>query len=54
MNCQYWDYRYPRMLTISQMQDLVERGENRLLAVGDISCDRGVRNIPMCYLITIN
>lgn len=41
MNCQYWDYRFPRMLTISQMQDLVERGENRLLAVGDISCDRG-------------
>jgi alpha-aminoadipic semialdehyde synthase len=28
------------MITIPQMQELVEQGKNRLIAVGDISCDR--------------
>ena len=30
------------MLTISQIQELVEQNKCRLIAVGDISCDRMV------------
>src|SRR5690242_8416531 len=40
MNCTYWDYRFPRFLTINQIAELVEQKRSRLLAVGDISCDR--------------
>lgn len=40
MNCMYWDHRYPRIITIDQIRQLVEEKRNRLLAVGDISCDQ--------------
>lgn len=40
MNCAYWDYRFPRMITIDQMEELVEQKRSRLIAVGDISCDK--------------
>lgn len=43
MNCMYWDIKYPRMITIKQMEEMTEKGNTRLLAVGDISCDRMVR-----------
>jgi alpha-aminoadipic semialdehyde synthase len=39
VNGMYWDHRYPRLLTKSQMRDLAIMGRSRLLAVSDISCD---------------
>jgi alpha-aminoadipic semialdehyde synthase len=39
MNCRYWDERFDRMLTNSQIKSLVEKNQSRLLAVADISCD---------------
>lgn len=42
MNCMYWEYRFPRLVTIRQMQHLIETNNSRLLAIGDISCDPGV------------
>lgn len=39
MNCMYWDQRFPRLLTIKDTEQLWAQGQNRLLAVGDISCD---------------
>mmetsp|Transcript_20113 Transcript_20113/g.36905 ORF Transcript_20113/g.36905 Transcript_20113/m.36905 type:complete len:741 (-) Transcript_20113:1128-3350(-) len=35
----YWDERYPRVLTKTEMTDLYKRGNKSLFAVGDISCD---------------
>jgi len=40
MNCMYWDYRYPRIFTVKQVEKLVEENRSRLIAVGDISCDK--------------
>jgi len=39
VNCMYWDHRFPRIITINQMKELVEQKRSRLIAVGDISCD---------------
>lgn len=39
LNCRYWDERFDRMLTNQQLKTLVEKGQIRLIAVGDISCD---------------
>lgn len=38
-NCIYWDGRYPRLVTKSQLWDLYASGEPKLKVVGDISCD---------------
>jgi alpha-aminoadipic semialdehyde synthase len=37
--CNYWDARYPRVLTIKQTQSLQRQGRLRLEGVCDISCD---------------
>jgi len=38
-NCMYWDTKFPRLITNEQMKDLVEKKQNRLLGVSDITCD---------------
>lgn len=35
----YWDHRYPRLLTNSQVRELALAGHSRLFAVSDVSCD---------------
>jgi alpha-aminoadipic semialdehyde synthase len=37
----YWDFRYPRLLTKSQLLALREEGNTNLKVVADISCDVG-------------
>ena len=39
INGLYWDHRYPRLLTKSQLRQLAIEGRSRLLAISDISCD---------------
>jgi len=39
LNCMYWDSKYPRLINNDQMCELFEQGKNRLIAVGDITCD---------------
>lgn len=39
VNCMYWDQRFPRLLTIKDAAQLWAEGKQRLLAVGDITCD---------------
>ncbi len=39
MNCIYWTKKYPRLLTREQIRDIWQRSNNRLLVIGDISCD---------------
>ncbi len=41
VNCVYWDARYPRFVTVSDLRRLFEAGEPRLKVIGDISCDVG-------------
>ena len=38
MNCVNWDKRYPKILTTDQMNSVLENPENRLKAIGDLSC----------------
>lgn len=35
----FWDYKYQKMITCSQMRDLTERKESRLIGICDITCD---------------
>ncbi|CAD8157332.1 unnamed protein product [Paramecium octaurelia] len=35
----YWDHKFPRYITNSQMRDLVQSGKSRLQAVCDVTCD---------------
>jgi alpha-aminoadipic semialdehyde synthase len=35
----YWDSKYPKLITDSQIANLVKRGENKLIGVCDITCD---------------
>ena len=42
MNCMYWDSRYPRLITNDQIEELYDRGNRKLIGIGDISCDIGV------------
>lgn len=35
----YWEAKYPRLLTLAQTQTLLAKPDNRLVVVGDISCD---------------
>lgn len=37
----YWDRRFPRLLTVDQLAELRARGNSRLLAVADLTCDVG-------------
>eukprot|EP01084_Bolivina_argentea_P276709 472209_1 len=39
INGMYWDHRYPRLLTITQMRDLQQFNPQCMLALFDISCD---------------
>ncbi|KYQ96940.1 aminoadipic semialdehyde synthase [Tieghemostelium lacteum] len=39
INCMYWDAKYPRLITIRQMEQLVETNNSRLIGVADISAD---------------
>jgi len=39
MNCIYWEARYPRLVTKSQLWDLYASAEPNLRVIGDISCD---------------
>jgi saccharopine dehydrogenase (NAD+, L-lysine-forming) len=39
VNCIYWDARYPRLVSKSQLWDLFAAGEPKIKVVGDISCD---------------
>jgi alanine dehydrogenase len=40
MNCIYWDQRYPRLVTLEDVQRLFgDRSQPRLRIIGDISCD---------------
>ncbi|GAM18563.1 hypothetical protein SAMD00019534_017380 [Acytostelium subglobosum LB1] len=39
INCMYWDAKFPRLITIRQMEEMVETGNSRLLGVADISAD---------------
>jgi alpha-aminoadipic semialdehyde synthase len=40
VNCIYWDYRYPRLLTLEQCRRIWAAGRHpRLKVIGDISCD---------------
>jgi len=39
MNCNYWDKRYPRLVTKEQIRNLYQAGRPRLRIVGDASCD---------------
>ena len=43
MNGIYWEAVYPRLLTTAQTAALVQRPNNRLLGIADISCDIDVR-----------
>ena len=39
VHCNYWDDRYPRLLTNDMVKSLWNKGEPKLLVIGDISCD---------------
>jgi len=39
MHCNYWDKRYPRLVTREQIRQLYRGGQPRLRVVGDASCD---------------
>lgn len=42
VNCTYWDDRYPRLVTMDQLEHLrTVENNKKLLAVADISCDIG-------------
>ncbi|KAL2503389.1 lysine-ketoglutarate reductase/saccharopine dehydrogenase bifunctional enzyme [Forsythia ovata] len=40
VNCMYWEKRFPRLLTIKQLQDLMRNG-CPLVGISDITCDIG-------------
>jgi hypothetical protein len=41
MNCNYWDQRYPRLITIEELQALYRDRTPRLRVIGDLGCDIG-------------
>jgi alpha-aminoadipic semialdehyde synthase len=42
MNCNYWDERYPRLVTVGDLRELWTRGDApRLQVIGDLGCDVG-------------
>ncbi|KAK4396788.1 Alpha-aminoadipic semialdehyde synthase [Sesamum angolense] len=40
VNCMYWERRFPRLLTTTQLQDLLRKG-CPLVGISDITCDVG-------------
>jgi len=40
MNCMYWDDKYPRIVTKDYLEDLYEKGNPKLVVIGDITCDQ--------------
>ncbi|KAL1547882.1 alpha-aminoadipic semialdehyde synthase [Salvia divinorum] len=40
VNCMYWEKRFPRLLTSTQLQDLIKKG-CPLVGISDITCDVG-------------
>ncbi|KAL8492642.1 hypothetical protein ACS0TY_024003 [Phlomoides rotata] len=40
VNCMYWETRFPRLLTTTQLQDLINQGRP-LVGICDITCDVG-------------
>jgi alpha-aminoadipic semialdehyde synthase len=41
VNCMYWEQRFPRLLTSTELLELRSRGQSRLLEIADITCDKG-------------
>ena len=41
MNCNYWDDRYPRLVTVEELRTLHRHGRPRLRVIGDLGCDVG-------------
>jgi alpha-aminoadipic semialdehyde synthase len=41
MNCNYWDERYPRLVTLDELRELYRGGPPRLRVIGDLGCDVG-------------
>ena len=41
VNCMYWDPRFPRLITTDQISQAWAAGSQKLLAVGDLTCDIG-------------
>ena len=39
MNCMYWDDKYPRIVTKDHLEDLYEKGNQKLVVIGDVTCD---------------
>ncbi|NQT77518.1 MAG: hypothetical protein HQ565_07370 [Bacteroidetes bacterium] len=39
MNCMYWAEQYPRILTNEYLKKLYSEGKNKLLVIGDVTCD---------------
>ena len=39
INCIYWDVKYPKLLTKDFLKKLHQKGNRKLIVVGDISCD---------------
>lgn len=39
MNCMYWDDKYPRIVTKDYLEDLYEKGNPKLIVIGDVTCD---------------
>jgi alpha-aminoadipic semialdehyde synthase len=38
-HCSYWDNRYERLVTKQKLKELHEKNKQKLLVIGDISCD---------------
>lgn len=39
MNCMYWDDRYPIIVTKDYLEKLYEKGNPKLIVIGDVTCD---------------
>jgi len=39
MNCNYWDERYPRLVTLDELRELYRDQQPRLRVIGDLGCD---------------
>lgn len=50
VNAIYWDDRYPRLVTVNDLQALAQKGRPRLEVIGDISCD--IRGAVECTVRT--
>jgi alpha-aminoadipic semialdehyde synthase len=39
MNCLYWDSKFPKILTLEECKHFTQKGEFRINAISDITCD---------------